>query len=97
MIQPIPIVHSGAKVEPWIITPEEEKFMRATDATFEWLCSQPGEFFRPYAGKWVAAGECRIVTAGETYAALMDQLEADKVDLRSVIIDYVRRPGWTIY
>ncbi|HEV3119464.1 MAG TPA: DUF5678 domain-containing protein [Gemmataceae bacterium] len=83
--------------KPWHPTPEQEKQIRETDATFEWLSQQTGEFFLPYAGRYIAARDHQIVASGETYDALMEQLANCKIGPEDVLIHYVRKPGWTIY
>ena len=77
------------------ITPEQEAAYRSGDVTLEWLCRQPGSFFRPYAGKWVAAKDCQILASAANHRELMAQLKG--VDLRSAIIHRVERPGTVIY
>jgi hypothetical protein len=88
---------SPPQIEPWHPTPEQEKQIRRTDATFEWLSQQSGEFFLPYAGRYIAARDREIIAAGESDDALIDQLEKDQICLQDVLIHYVRKPGWTIY
>jgi hypothetical protein len=73
----------------------QEAAYRSGDLTLEWLCNQPGSFFRPYAGKWIAARDCQIVATADNHRALMAHLKS--VDLRSVIIHRVERPGVVIY
>jgi hypothetical protein len=75
--------------------PEQEAAYRSGDATLEWLCRQPGSFFRPYAGKWIAAQDCQIIALADDHRALMAELKG--VDLRRVIIHRVERPGKVIY
>jgi hypothetical protein len=77
------------------IIPEHEAAYQIGDATLEWLCRQPGAFFRPYAGKWIAARDCQIVAVAANHRDLMAQLKG--VDLRSTIIHRVERPGMVIY
>ena len=84
-------------MEAWHPTPEQQKKIGETDATFEWLCQQPGRFFLPYAGQWVGAQDCRIVAASESYEGLVKELEKNRLDPERVLIHYVRRPGLTIY
>ena len=81
----------------WKIDPEQEQRMRAGDATLEWLCQQPSTFFRPYAGKWIAANDCQIIASAESHEALLQQLHSAGTGLESIIIHRVERPGWTIY
>jgi hypothetical protein len=75
--------------------PAQAAAYRSGDVTLEWLCRQPGSFFRPYAGKWIAAADCRILAVADNHRALMAQLKG--VDLRGVIIHRVERPGKVIY
>jgi Family of unknown function (DUF5678) len=84
-------------MERWHPTPEQEKQMRETDATFEWLCQQSGQFFLPYAGRYIAARDQQIVASGETYGALMEELADNNMRPEDVLVHYVRKPGWTIY
>jgi hypothetical protein len=77
------------------VTPEQEAAYRSGDVTLEWLCRQPSSFFQPYAGKWIAARDCRILATADNHRELMDQLQG--VDLRSAIIHRVQRPGKVIY
>ena len=81
--------------QPWDITPEQDQAIKATDQTFEWLCRQSGEFFRPYAGLWIGAKDCRIIASAPT----MDELLAllGDVDLQTVLVHRVERPGKVIY
>ena len=51
-------------VEPWDISPEEEQAFRATDDTFQWLCSLSGDTLRQHAGKWVAAQQFPVPEPG---------------------------------
>jgi hypothetical protein len=81
-------------VEPWDISPDEEQAFRATDDTFQWLCSLSGDALSQHAGKWVAAKDCRIIATGDTLDMLLEQL--GDVDLQSVVLDRIERPGWTI-
>lgn len=81
--------------QPRGVTPEQEAGYRSGDATLEWLCRQPSSFFLPYAGKWIAAKDCQILATGDNHRELMTQLNG--VDLRSVIIHRVERPGRVIY
>ena len=76
-------------------TSEQLAADRSGDATLEWLCRQPSAFFRPYAGQWIAARDCTIVTVAANHRELMAQLKG--VDLRSTIIHRVERPGKVIY
>ena len=82
-------------VQPWDITPEQEQAFRATDATFDWLCKQPAEFFRQFAGQWIAARDCRVIASADTMDALLAHLEG--ADLRTLIIHRVEKPGVVIY
>ena len=77
------------------IRPEQEAAYQSGDVTLEWLFRQPGSFFLPYAGKWIAAKDCQIVASAANHRELMAQLEG--VDLRSVIVHRVERPGRVIY
>jgi hypothetical protein len=77
------------------ITPEQEAAYRSGDMTLEWLCRQPGSFFRPYAGKWIAARDCQIIAVADNDRELMAQLKG--AELRSIIIHRVERPGRVIY
>lgn len=81
-------------VRPWNITPEQEQSFRSTDATWEWLFSLSGDSLCHYAGQWLAAKDCRIIATGETMDAMLAQL--GDVDLQTVIMRRVDRPGWTI-
>jgi hypothetical protein len=81
--------------QPRGITPEHAAAYQSGDATLEWLCRQPGSFFRPYAGKWIAAKDCLILAVAANHRELMAQLKG--VDLRSTIIHRVERPGKVIY
>jgi hypothetical protein len=74
---------------------EQEEAYRSGDITLKWLCRQPGSFFLPYAGKWIAAKDCQIVAAAANHRELMAQLKG--VDLRNVIVHRVERPGRVIY
>lgn len=82
-------------IQPWELTPEDEQLYRQTDATMEWRQRLSGDELRPYAGKWVAAKDCQFIAAAETYEELLEKL-AD-VDLRTVIVENLRKPTWTIY
>ena len=86
---------TSPNIQPWGITPDQEKSIQATNATFEWLCRQSGEFFRPYGGKWIAAKDCRIIAVGETMGDLLSQL--GQADLQTVLMHRVERPGKVIY
>ena len=77
------------------IPPEQEQAYRSGDITLEWLCRQPSSFFLPYAGKWIAAKDCQILATAANHRELMGQLAG--VDLRSVIVHRVERPGKVIY
>ncbi len=81
--------------QPRHITPEEEADYRSGDATVEWLLRQPGSFFRPYAGKWIAARDCQIVAVADNDRELHAQLNG--ADLRRTVIHRVERPGRVIY
>ena len=82
-------------VRPWQPTPEQEKAIRATDATTEWLYHLPAEILRRYQGQWIAAKDCRIVASGQT----MEELHANlgDIDLGTVVIMRLERPGLVIY
>jgi len=75
--------------------PDPDAAYRSGDPTLEWLCRQPGSFFLPYAGKWIAARECQIVAFAGTHRQLMARVQG--LDLRSTIIHRVERPGTVIY
>jgi hypothetical protein len=81
--------------QPRAETPEQEAAYRSGDATLEWLCRQPGSFFRPYAGKWIAAKDCQVIASADNHRELMARLKG--VDLRSAIVHRVERPGKVIY
>ncbi len=74
---------------------DAEAAYRSGDQTLQWLCRQPSSFFRPYAGKWIAARDCRIIATADDHRQLMAQLQGD--DLRATIIHRVERPGQVIY
>ena len=61
------------------------------DATVAWLLGQPGSFFRPYAGKWIAARDCQIIAVADNDRELMAQI--DRADWRRTLIHRVERPG----
>ena len=88
------ILHRKVKIEPWVISPEEEAAYRRTDETSRWLSNLSGEDLRQYAGQWVAAQDCRIIAHGPTMDEMLQQL--GDVDLRTVVLHYIRRPAWTI-
>ena len=77
------------------VTPLQEAAYQSGDVTLAWLCRQPGSFFRPYAGKWIAAQDCQILADADNHRELMAQLQG--LDLGSVIIHRVERPGKVIY
>lgn len=83
------------KVEPWVISPEEEEVLRANDATFQWLCNLTGEPLRQYAGQWVAAKDCQIVASGKTMDEMLKHL--GDVDLQTVVLHYFRPSAWMIF
>ena len=76
---------------PGGVIPEHEAAYQCGDATLEWLCRQPGSFFRPYAGKWIAARDCQIVAVAANQRELMAQLKG--VDSASTIIHRVEHQG----
>ena len=82
-------------IQPWVFTPEDEAYFRATDATYEWLCNMPRDLLHQYAGQWVAAKDCQIVAAGETMEAMLEQL--GDTDLQTVVMHQIRQAAWTIY
>ncbi|HEX5273010.1 MAG TPA: hypothetical protein VFW33_21080 [Gemmataceae bacterium] len=71
-----------------------EEFSTKSD-TVAWLLRQPGSFFRPYAGKWIAARECQIIAVADNDRELMAQLKGE--NLRRILIHRVERPGRVIY
>lgn len=78
-------------IRPWALTPEEEKKLRATDATVEWLCNLPRDLLYRYAGRYVAARDCQIVASGETMDAMLQEL--GDIDLETVVLHHIRKPG----
>jgi hypothetical protein len=84
-----------AQDDPGGVTPEQEAAYRSGDMTLEWLCRQPGSFFRPYAGRWIAVKDCQVLATADNHRELMAQLKG--MDLRSTIIHRVERPGKVIY
>ena len=82
-------------VRPWAISPEEEETLRATDASFAWLCQLTSEQIRPFAGKWIAVQDCRIVASADSLRGLHEQFKNG--DLARVIIHRVERPGKVVY
>jgi hypothetical protein len=88
-----PIKRGPVVIKPWHPSPEDEAFIRATDATLDWLYHAPPEVLRPYYGKWVAALERRIVASGETRKDAMDQLEEKGIDDDAIVMLYIRKPG----
>jgi hypothetical protein len=83
------------EVRPWSIGPQQEVAIRANSETFDWLCRQSGEFFRPYIGKWIAAKQCCIIAVGDTLDEVLVQLE--ETDRHTVLLHQVRHPGKVIY
>jgi hypothetical protein len=81
--------------QPGGVTRDQEAAYRSVDITLEWLSRQPGSFFRPYAGKWIAVRDCQIVAVADNHRQLMSQLKA--ADLPSTLIHRVERPGKVIY
>ena len=82
-------------VKPWNISPEEERSFQATDPSFAWLCQLPSETIRPYAGKWIAVRDCRIVASADTLESLRAQFQNG--EMANVIVHRVERPGKVIY
>jgi hypothetical protein len=74
---------------------EAEAAYQSGDVTLQWLCRQPGSFFRPYAGKWIAAKDCQILAVADNHRELVSQLKG--LDLRAAIIHRIERPGKVIY
>jgi hypothetical protein len=72
----------------------QEVGYQSGDASLEWLSRQPGSFFPPYAGKWIAVRDCQILASADNHRDLMAQLKG--VDQRGVIIHRVERPGKVI-
>jgi hypothetical protein len=66
-------VNGKVKIDPWIISPQEDAALRATDATFQWVCNLSGEQLRQYAGQWVAARDCRVIASGKTMDEMLTQ------------------------
>lgn len=90
----VEVIHKP-KVQPWVMSSEEEQACRATDASFEWLCQLPSEFVRQFAGKWIAVRDCRIVAVADGFDSLRSQF--NDADLARVIVHRVERPGKVIY
>ena len=86
---------TNASIETWQPTEEEEQAFRATDATLQWLLDMPIETVREYAGQWVAARDRQIIAKGDSFDALLTQLQG--TDLQSVIIDRIEPPAWMVY
>lgn len=86
---------TGATVQPWKISPEQERILRATDETFRWLCALSGEIVRQHAGKWVAAKDCQIVASARTMDELLERL--GDTDLQTVVLHRFEKPGVVIY
>ena len=82
-------------VQPWKPSESEEAAFRAGDDTLRWLCGLPQDAIRPYAGKWIAARQRRVIAAADSLDALLRELEG--TDLQSVVIDRIERPGWVVY
>jgi hypothetical protein len=82
-------------IRPWTPFTKDEKAFRATDASFQWLCDLPTELLRQYSGKWVAAKDCRIIVAADSLDLLLKEL--GEIDLETVVIDRIERPGWVVY
>jgi len=82
-------------VQPWTPSESEEAAFRAADETLHWLCDLSPEALRPYAGKWIAARECRVIAAADSLDDLLRDLK--DTDLQSLIIDRIERPGWVVY
>lgn len=80
---------------PWTPSAKDENAFRATDASFQWLCNLPTELLRKYSGKWVAAKDCSIIAAGDSLDLLLKEL--GEIDLETVVIDRIERPGWVVY
>jgi hypothetical protein len=73
------------------ITAEHEASYRSGDVTLEYLCRQPGSFFLPYAGKWIAAKDCQILAAAANHRELMAQLYSDENFDYPVVEHYTTR------
>jgi hypothetical protein len=82
-------------VRPWVISPEDEAVFQATDPTYEWLFSLSGETLRQHAGQWLAAKDCQLVAMADTMQGLLEEL--GDVDLQTIVMRRVNRPGWTIH
>jgi hypothetical protein len=86
---------SVVQVRPWKITPDEETAFRKGDATEEWLCRPPADVLKQFAGKWVAARDCKIIASADSFDALREQMRDD--NLEGVVIHRFEKPGWVIY
>lgn len=82
-------------VQPWVLSHEMEARLSATDETLVWLKSLSPESVKPYAGKWIAAQDCRILAAAESLEFLLGQLAG--VDLATVLIHRFEKPGRAVY
>jgi hypothetical protein len=88
-------VAENLNMKPWAVSRDEEQAVRATDASFEWLCQLPSKFMRQYAGKWIAVRDCRVVAFADTLDVLRGHFKDG--DLARVIVHRVERPGKVIY
>ncbi len=82
------------QLQPWHKTPAEEDCIRATEATLAWLAGLTGAELRALSGKWIAAQECQVVAAADTFDELMNRVE--QRDLHRLVIHRVEKPQWTV-
>ena len=82
-------------VKPIDLSPEDERKLHEADATEAWLRQQPAEFFKQYAGQYIAAKDSQIVAFADDYGDLIRQLANYRDE--SLIIQWVERPGKVIY
>jgi hypothetical protein len=75
-----------AEVKPWVIPPEQRAKIERLNVTSAWLRNPPDpESLRQYRGKWVAARDCQIISAADTYAELRKLLENEEAGSYMVV------------
>lgn len=87
--------NGNVSASPWNLSPDELRQLHQSDATVRWLCDLPDDLLQQLAGKWVAAKDCAIVAAADTYEGLFRALAG--VELSTVVIHRIERAGPVIY
>jgi hypothetical protein len=79
--------------------PTKNEFDSGFEAAIEnnkYLARHYKELQKDYGDKVVAVSNNQVLCSGETIEEVLAKLEADKIDLNTVLVEYIPKPGVVI-